>query len=194
MTPATSPSLRAASIIPRLTNIGPPGSAKALISRTFTTSKEYLNSECWRLAGIAETSLRPTPWTYDWTESSRKSGNCCRASAAACCPIWTSCAGVYLLSGGVTGVWADKSAVESAATMTIKEGLELMWRCFCKNRPVQGDAQNAPVTHHPCSASREAQRRSLTGVSGHHRLRGVLASSKRCGVHVDCEGAREARI
>ena len=41
MTPATSPSVRAASIMPRLTNIGPPGSAKALISFTFTTSNVY---------------------------------------------------------------------------------------------------------------------------------------------------------
>ena len=37
MTPATSPSVLAASIMPRLTNIGPPG-ANALMSRTFTTS------------------------------------------------------------------------------------------------------------------------------------------------------------
>ena len=38
ITPATSPSVCAASIMPRLTNIGPPGSANALISRTFTGS------------------------------------------------------------------------------------------------------------------------------------------------------------
>jgi len=40
MTPATSPSVCAASIMPRLTNIGPPGSANALISRTLTGSNE----------------------------------------------------------------------------------------------------------------------------------------------------------
>ena len=39
MTPATSPSLCAFSIIPRLMNIGPPGSANALISFTFTPVK-----------------------------------------------------------------------------------------------------------------------------------------------------------
>ncbi len=39
MTPATSPSVLAASIIPRLRNIGPPGSAKALISFWLITSK-----------------------------------------------------------------------------------------------------------------------------------------------------------
>ena len=38
ITPAISPSVFAASIIPRLRNIGPPGSANALISFWFTTS------------------------------------------------------------------------------------------------------------------------------------------------------------
>ena len=38
MTPAISPSVFAASIMPRLRNIGPPGSAKALISFWLTTS------------------------------------------------------------------------------------------------------------------------------------------------------------
>jgi hypothetical protein len=37
ITPATSPSFAAASIIPRFRYIGPPGSANALISRTLTT-------------------------------------------------------------------------------------------------------------------------------------------------------------
>ena len=40
ITLATSPSVCAASIIPRLTYIGPPGSANALISRTLTTWNE----------------------------------------------------------------------------------------------------------------------------------------------------------
>ena len=38
---------------PRLTNIGPPGSANALISLTFTTLNVYLNSGCRSSAGIA---------------------------------------------------------------------------------------------------------------------------------------------
>ncbi len=42
MTPAISPSLFAASIMPRFTYIGPPGKAKALISLTLTTLKLYL--------------------------------------------------------------------------------------------------------------------------------------------------------
>ena len=46
MTPATSPSVLAASIIPRLRYIGPPGSANALISRTLTTLNVYWNSGC----------------------------------------------------------------------------------------------------------------------------------------------------
>ncbi len=40
MTPTTSPSECAESIIPRLMNIGPPGSANALISFTFTGVNE----------------------------------------------------------------------------------------------------------------------------------------------------------
>src|SRR5581483_1460517 len=60
ITPAISPSLRAASIMPRLTNIGPPGSAKALMSRALTTSNEYWNSGCWYSGGIAATSGRLT--------------------------------------------------------------------------------------------------------------------------------------
>ena len=39
ITPAISPSSRAASSMPRLRNIGPPGSANALISFWFTTRK-----------------------------------------------------------------------------------------------------------------------------------------------------------
>ena len=41
MTPTTSPSAAAASNMPRWTNIGPPGSAKALISFRFTGVNEY---------------------------------------------------------------------------------------------------------------------------------------------------------
>jgi len=41
ITPTTSPSDAAASNMPRLTNIGPPGSAKALISFRLTGVKEY---------------------------------------------------------------------------------------------------------------------------------------------------------
>ena len=41
ITPTTSPSDDAAANMPRLTNIGPPGSANALISFTFTGVNEY---------------------------------------------------------------------------------------------------------------------------------------------------------
>ena len=41
MTPATWPSVVAASIMPRLTNIGPPGKANALMSLRFTGVNEY---------------------------------------------------------------------------------------------------------------------------------------------------------
>ena len=41
ITPTTSPSVAAASNMPRLTNIGPPGSAKALISFMLTGVNEY---------------------------------------------------------------------------------------------------------------------------------------------------------
>ena len=46
-----SPSAAAASNIPRFTNIGPPGNANALISRTFTVSNVYRNSGCRSSAG-----------------------------------------------------------------------------------------------------------------------------------------------
>ena len=59
MTPATSSSVRAACSMPRCRNIGPPGSAKALISRRLTTSNEYRNAGCANRAGTAATSRRP---------------------------------------------------------------------------------------------------------------------------------------
>ena len=51
MTPTTSPSVFAASIIPRFTYIGPPGNAKALISFRLTTLKLYSKLRMAQLGG-----------------------------------------------------------------------------------------------------------------------------------------------
>ncbi len=50
--------------MPRLTNIGPPGSANALISFTFTGVNEYLNSLRLRSGGAAATRREPSVWRY----------------------------------------------------------------------------------------------------------------------------------
>ena len=60
MTPTTSPSVCADSIMPRLMNIGPPGSAKALISFTFTGVNEYRNAGLFNSGGAAATSRSPS--------------------------------------------------------------------------------------------------------------------------------------
>ena len=60
MTPTTSPSPVAASNMPRLTNIGPPGSANALMSLKFTGVNEYSNTELSNSAGAAATSRLPS--------------------------------------------------------------------------------------------------------------------------------------
>ena len=60
ITPATSPSAVAASNIPRLTNIGPPGSAKALISFRFTGVKEYSKTGWLSSRGATATSRSPS--------------------------------------------------------------------------------------------------------------------------------------
>ena len=59
ITPMTSPSPWAASNMPRFTNIGPPGSAKALISFRFTGVNEYSKAGLLSEAGAAATSARP---------------------------------------------------------------------------------------------------------------------------------------
>ena len=58
-TPAISPSFLAAWIIPRLTYIGPPGSANALRSLTLTTSNEYRNCGCRNSAGMFSRAAPP---------------------------------------------------------------------------------------------------------------------------------------
>jgi len=57
--------------------------------------------------------------TSDVTSSSRRIGSCCSASAAAFHP---TCAGVYVLSGGVTTVCAP-SAVSDLTTAAIAADL-----------------------------------------------------------------------
>ena len=110
ITPATSPSVLAASIIPRLTYMGPPGSAKALISFTLTTLKVYRNSGCLSSAGIESTRRCPMSSTYDVTSSSLSSGNCFSTCAAASLPSFTSSLGLYLFFGGVIFVCAPTKA------------------------------------------------------------------------------------
>ena len=51
MTPTTSPSPAAASNMPRLTNIGPPGSAKALMSFRLTGVNEVLEDRVVEIRG-----------------------------------------------------------------------------------------------------------------------------------------------
>ncbi len=95
--------------MPRLMYMGPPGKANALISRTLITLKEYRNSRCSISGGMTCTRRRPIRSTNDSIPSSRRSGNCCSTSFAACWPSSTSCAGVYLLLGAVMRVWATAS-------------------------------------------------------------------------------------
>ena len=61
MTPMTSPSDVAAVTIPRLTNIGPPGSAKALMSLRLTGVNEYWNWGWLSSGGATATSRLPSP-------------------------------------------------------------------------------------------------------------------------------------
>ena len=118
MTPATSPSLLAASIIPRLTYIGPPGSANALISRTLTTLNVYWNSGCCWPDGIPCTRRLPMSDTYDVTASSRRIGSCCSTCSAASRPSWTSCFVVYLFLGGLMTVCAARTCTDTSAATT----------------------------------------------------------------------------
>ena len=109
MTPATSPSVSAESIMPRLMNIGPPGSAKALISFTFTGVKEYRKAGLFNSAGAAATSRSPSVVdVLARSASLLMIGYALRTSAAASWPICTSCSGVYLFFGGV--IWRLRRA------------------------------------------------------------------------------------
>ena len=65
----------AASSIPRFRNIGPPGSANALISRRSTTWNVYRNPGCRSLPGIAATSRAPMRSTYACVRPSRTIGS-----------------------------------------------------------------------------------------------------------------------
>src|SRR5262245_17159408 len=119
--------------MPRLTNIGPPGSAKALISRTFTVSNVYWNSGCWSSAGMTATRRCPRRSTYDDTASSRMIGSCLRASAAACRPSSTSCDSLYLFGGGVIRVCAETSDPASASATVVAQNWLFIFLTLCKN-------------------------------------------------------------
>src|SRR3982751_216275 len=121
ITPTTSASTAAASNMPRLTNIGPPGSAKALISFRFTGVNEYSYCGSFSSAGAAATRRSPSEARYFLIRSSSMIGYCLRTSAAASRPSSTSCLGVYLFFGGFTTVCAPSAVIDAqtiAASVT----------------------------------------------------------------------------
>ena len=107
MTPATSPSFFAASIMPRLRNIGPPGSANALISFWLTTSKRVAEFRVPELRGNAGDQPRADALDVAVDAVVVEHRQLRRACCAASCPICTSCAGVYLFLSGVMTVCAE---------------------------------------------------------------------------------------
>src|SRR5271157_4981630 len=86
ITPASSASLEAAVMVPMLMNIGPPGSAKALISFCAITWNSN-GQEYWD--GIVATSFCPSWRMYCvWGLLSGRTGICLYTWAAACRPSW----------------------------------------------------------------------------------------------------------
>src|SRR5918993_3010118 len=126
ITPTTSPSVFAASIIPRFTYIGPPGNANALISFKSMTLKLYSNSGCRRSAGIVSTSRSPSSSTYEDTRSSRSTGICRSTSTDASRPSLMSSAGSYLFFGAFTRVCASDCVAKTATRARTARGRRVM--------------------------------------------------------------------
>src|SRR5512134_772286 len=112
MTPASSPSFRTVSMSPRVTYVGPPGSANALTSDALTTLNVYGNFG----PGVASARRRPTLSTYPCTDESLSNGSCRSASAADCLPISTSCSAENRLNPDLTCVCANAAPDAVAIT------------------------------------------------------------------------------
>ena len=113
ITPPTSASSAAASNMRRCTNIGPPGSANALMSFRFTGVNEYR-----RPIASVPSAPRRLPicvrcFAMCW---SSMMGYCLRTSDAASFPSCTSCFGVYFVFGSLITVCADRLAVSFCRT------------------------------------------------------------------------------